>query len=556
MICSMILWCHKANSSSSSTGIRRGCLSWNTALSIWPRGTGTRPFASFSWTWDSMWTFWYVLVERIKEVCLIFSPSSVLQNQTKRGTALHEAILGGKIEIVRLLLEYNANIGLVNEQGQRVEELLHDLNTPVAKKILKLIKDFISGTHSSGRQSGLVSPNSESLVTTATLTAGGGGAGPGGYLDGEDLTLVDSILNEDVSISYRQAGDDDDDDDFLMDDGDELPCISPPPGYSDMPPDEAEAAGSSLQPQFNQPSISPVSSLFSTSVFSELAFIFNGDDGCVQPTTGGSSRGPKQMSSDDRTSYASNEDILEGMKLSNSFLMEQHPQPQPQLQHGINDSEVDYYSSSSSAAAHHRQNYPQPTKMYSSVSHKELDCLDDSLQQQATNHHHQQQQPQNRNSFNFQHQRPEMANYAMSNSSNYSLSSTVSSMTDLEQSGQRKFPNNGPNNNNINGKPQKPPRKSVKSSSKSKSIEYGALRGNLELAKSDFNVSYNKKENEQKENQDQQVPEAGNKEASLSVAYQDDGDSDSQNSQRLNSVISKGRFRWLVGWACVRVFEK
>lgn len=60
--------------------------------------------------------------------------------QTQNGTALHEAVLCGKVDVVRILLDAGSDIYLENDRGQKVEELLNGLNTPVAKQTLKLIQ--------------------------------------------------------------------------------------------------------------------------------------------------------------------------------------------------------------------------------------------------------------------------------------------------------------------------------------------------------------------------------------------------------------------------------
>ena len=60
--------------------------------------------------------------------------------QTQNGTALHEAVLCGKVEVVKILLDSGCDIELVNDKNQKVEELLNGLNTSVAKQTLKLIQ--------------------------------------------------------------------------------------------------------------------------------------------------------------------------------------------------------------------------------------------------------------------------------------------------------------------------------------------------------------------------------------------------------------------------------
>lgn len=60
--------------------------------------------------------------------------------QTVNGTALHEAVMCGKNEVVRLLLEADTDIQLCNDREQKVQQLLDGLNTSVAKQTKKLIR--------------------------------------------------------------------------------------------------------------------------------------------------------------------------------------------------------------------------------------------------------------------------------------------------------------------------------------------------------------------------------------------------------------------------------
>lgn len=60
--------------------------------------------------------------------------------QTINGTALHEAVLCGKNEVVKLLLDAGTDVNMRNNLGIKVEELLNGLNTSVAKQTKKLIK--------------------------------------------------------------------------------------------------------------------------------------------------------------------------------------------------------------------------------------------------------------------------------------------------------------------------------------------------------------------------------------------------------------------------------
>ena len=60
--------------------------------------------------------------------------------QTANGTALHEAVLCGKVEVVRLLLDAGSDLFMENDKGQKVDELLNGLNTSVAKQTKKMIQ--------------------------------------------------------------------------------------------------------------------------------------------------------------------------------------------------------------------------------------------------------------------------------------------------------------------------------------------------------------------------------------------------------------------------------
>ena len=60
--------------------------------------------------------------------------------QTDNGSALHEAALFGKVEVVRLLLKSGIDIDLEDCQKRTVLDLLNDLNTSIAKQTKKLIR--------------------------------------------------------------------------------------------------------------------------------------------------------------------------------------------------------------------------------------------------------------------------------------------------------------------------------------------------------------------------------------------------------------------------------
>lgn len=61
--------------------------------------------------------------------------------QTESGSALHEAALFGKIEVVKLLLNYGIDTELEDLHRRTVMELLNDVNTSIAVLTKKLIRD-------------------------------------------------------------------------------------------------------------------------------------------------------------------------------------------------------------------------------------------------------------------------------------------------------------------------------------------------------------------------------------------------------------------------------
>lgn len=59
--------------------------------------------------------------------------------RTARGTALHEAAMCGKVDVVRTLLSSNVNVELRNQDNKTVLDLLDDLKTPVSNDIIHII---------------------------------------------------------------------------------------------------------------------------------------------------------------------------------------------------------------------------------------------------------------------------------------------------------------------------------------------------------------------------------------------------------------------------------
>ena len=59
--------------------------------------------------------------------------------RTSRGTALHEAALCGKVEVVRTLLEHGINIGLRDSADRTVLDIMAELQTARTREIAKII---------------------------------------------------------------------------------------------------------------------------------------------------------------------------------------------------------------------------------------------------------------------------------------------------------------------------------------------------------------------------------------------------------------------------------
>lgn len=59
---------------------------------------------------------------------------------TLTGTALHEAALCGKVDVVRRLLEAGIDVSLRDSSSQSALQIVQDLPTPVAQEITSLIQ--------------------------------------------------------------------------------------------------------------------------------------------------------------------------------------------------------------------------------------------------------------------------------------------------------------------------------------------------------------------------------------------------------------------------------
>ncbi|XP_013772275.1 ankyrin repeat and SAM domain-containing protein 1A-like isoform X2 [Limulus polyphemus] len=99
---------------------------------------------------------------------------------TEGGSALHEAAFYGKNEVVKHLLDYGVDVNLQDQHGRTVFDLLEDLNTNIAKKTLKIVKDHVT----------LVATDDEVTESPCSLSP------PPGFLSG---TYANVLLPERLS---------------------------------------------------------------------------------------------------------------------------------------------------------------------------------------------------------------------------------------------------------------------------------------------------------------------------------------------------------------------
>lgn len=370
------------------------------------------------------------------------------------------------------------------------------VNTPIAKQTLKLLHDYVhlgraavatvGGTASSLSRS-LISPMSEVDLSTTTLQASNS------FCDQEDLTLVDSMLNEEVALYAHDF-----DEEIVGDEQQPVHCISPPPGYTDNPLVGETSTG--LQGDCtgaHNPCYvpSPTSSLFSASIFSELASIFEKDF-------------QNRISGDDRTSYESSDDLanMKSVKPSTSF------------------TSSDFGNTGGSPLFSHHKSFDAMWRPKGS-SDDQAGCSTYSIDEQPQQ---QKQQPALSSLINSgcisdyggemeeERYRHSVSNAELLQMSNYSISSSTSNVMqqNQKQSTQPYQP------------PPKPPRKSLKN----RAIDYG---GHLEQAKSDFNVNYTqrqKKDRNKLSNEERKTKE---------IAAPEEDSEEGSNSQQINSVITK-----------------
>ena len=63
--------------------------------------------------------------------------------RTARGTALHEASICGKVEVVRTLLDSGINLELRDQEDKTVLEVMNELRTTRTREIIHIILDHM-----------------------------------------------------------------------------------------------------------------------------------------------------------------------------------------------------------------------------------------------------------------------------------------------------------------------------------------------------------------------------------------------------------------------------
>jgi ankyrin repeat protein len=72
-------------------------------------------------------------------VSIILKTGFDINVRTCRGTALHEAALCGKVEVVRVLLEADISLELRDKDDKTVLEVMDDIKTTVSVEIIHII---------------------------------------------------------------------------------------------------------------------------------------------------------------------------------------------------------------------------------------------------------------------------------------------------------------------------------------------------------------------------------------------------------------------------------
>ena len=70
---------------------------------------------------------------------LILDTGFDINARTARGTALHEAAICGKIDVVRRLLEAGINLELRDQQDKTVLEIMNELKTSRAREVIHMV---------------------------------------------------------------------------------------------------------------------------------------------------------------------------------------------------------------------------------------------------------------------------------------------------------------------------------------------------------------------------------------------------------------------------------
>ncbi len=87
---------------------------------------------------DTIPTLAFLILPR-DVVDIILSTGFDINVRTARGTALHEAGICGKIEVVAALLEAGINMELRDQDDRTVLEIMDELKTPRTREVIHLI---------------------------------------------------------------------------------------------------------------------------------------------------------------------------------------------------------------------------------------------------------------------------------------------------------------------------------------------------------------------------------------------------------------------------------